>query len=135
MKVAIESPVFLEKIQGEICVPIQPTCGSFRYFMVLVDTSVRWSHVRLIMHSQYCICKIFYSIDTIKGTIPEQYNKDNRLDNAGKFISQSFNDYYISIGINVEYLITHTHTQNGPAESFIKRFELIARPLLIKIKE
>jgi hypothetical protein len=39
---------FLECIQGDICVPIQPLCGPFRYFVVLIDTSTRWSHVCLL---------------------------------------------------------------------------------------
>ncbi|WJZ86250.1 hypothetical protein VitviT2T_005726 [Vitis vinifera] len=37
-------------------------------------------------------------------------------------------------GINIEHPVTHTHTQNGLAESFIKRLQLIARPLLMKTK-
>ena len=34
MKVKIESPAFLERIHGDICGPIHPPSGSFRYFMV-----------------------------------------------------------------------------------------------------
>jgi hypothetical protein len=57
-----------------------------------------------------------------------------RIDNAGEFISQAFYDYCRSIGINVERLIAHTHTQNGLVDSFIKQIQLIARPLLMKTK-
>jgi hypothetical protein len=35
---------------------------------------------------------------------------------------------------DVEYPVAHTHTQNGLIESFIKRFQMIARPLLMKTK-
>ena len=38
------------------------------------------------------------------------------------------------IGINVQHPIAHVHSQNGLAESFIKRLQLIARPLLLKSK-
>ena len=38
-KVLVESPTFLERIQGDICGPIHPPCGPFRYFMVLIDAS------------------------------------------------------------------------------------------------
>jgi hypothetical protein len=38
----------------------------------------------------------------------------------------------MSIGIKVEHPVTHVHTQNGLAESLIKRLQLIARPLLMK---
>ena len=40
----------------------------------------------------------------------------------------------MSVRINIEHPIAHTHTQNDLAESFIKRFQLIARPLLMKTK-
>ena len=40
----------------------------------------------------------------------------------------------MSIEINIEHPITHTHTQNGLAKSFIKHLQLIARPLLMKTK-
>jgi hypothetical protein len=56
------------------------------------------------------------------------------MDNAGEFTSQTFYDYCMSIGINVEHPVAHTHTQNGLVESFIKRLQLIARPLLMKSK-
>jgi hypothetical protein len=41
-KVILESLSFLQRIQGDICGPIHPTCGPFRYFMVLIDASIRW---------------------------------------------------------------------------------------------
>ena len=36
-EVEYESPTFLECIQGDICGPIHPPSGPFRYFMVLID--------------------------------------------------------------------------------------------------
>jgi hypothetical protein len=47
-KIHAESLRFLERIQGDICGHIQPLCDPFRYFMVLIDTSTRWSHVCLL---------------------------------------------------------------------------------------
>ena len=40
----------------------------------------------------------------------------------------------MSLGIEVQYPVAHTHTQNGLAESFIKHLQWIARPLLIRTK-
>jgi hypothetical protein len=57
-----------------------------------------------------------------------------RLDNAGKFTSQAFNDYCMYVGIVVEHPVTHVHKQNGLAGSLIKRLQLIARPLIMKTK-
>ena len=48
LKVDSDTPQFLERIQGDICGPIDPTSGPFRYFMVLVDASTSWSHVCLL---------------------------------------------------------------------------------------
>ena len=56
------------------------------------------------------------------------------LNNAGEFTSQTFIDYCLLVGINIEHPIAHTHTQNDLAESFIKRLQLIARALLMKTK-
>ncbi|GJW15632.1 disease resistance CC-NBS-LRR class family protein [Tanacetum coccineum] len=57
-----------------------------------------------------------------------------RLDNDGEFISQAFNDYCMSVGIVVEHPVAHVYTQNGLAESLIKRLQLIARPLIVRTK-
>ena len=38
----------------------------------------------------------------------------------------------MSVGISVEHPVAYMHTQNGLAESLIKRLQLIARPLLLR---
>ena len=48
VKVTKETINFLERIQGDICGPIHLPCGTFRYFMVLIDASTIWSHVCLL---------------------------------------------------------------------------------------
>ena len=40
----------------------------------------------------------------------------------------------MSIGIDIEHHVAHTHTQNGLAKSLIKKLQIIARPLLMKSK-
>ena len=47
-KIVSESLAFLERIQGDIYGPIHPPSGPFRYFIVLIDASARWSHVCLV---------------------------------------------------------------------------------------
>ena len=56
------------------------------------------------------------------------------MDNAAEFSSKAFNDYCMALGINVEHSVPYVHTQNGLAESLIKRVKLIARPLLQNCK-
>jgi hypothetical protein len=52
------------------------------------------------------------------------------LDNATKFSSRAFNDYCMAQEIEVQHSVMYVHTQNGLAESLIKRIKLITRPLL-----
>jgi len=52
------------------------------------------------------------------------------MDNAAEFSSRAFNDYCMALGIQVHHSVPYVHTQNGLAESLIKRIKLIARPLL-----
>ena len=70
----------------------------------------------------------------LRAQFPDYPIKTIRLDNVGEFTSQTLNDYCMSIEINVEHPVAHVHTQNGLAESLIKRLQLIARPLLMKTK-
>ena len=52
------------------------------------------------------------------------------MDNAAEFSSKAFNDYCMALGVQVQHSVPYVHTQNGLAESLIKRIKLIARPLL-----
>ena len=56
------------------------------------------------------------------------------MDNAAEFTSRAFNDYCTALGIQVQHSVPYVHTQNGLAESLIKRVKLIARPLLMNCK-
>jgi len=131
-KVGPEAPSFLERIQGDICGPITPPCGPFRYFMVLIDASTRWSHVSLLATRNVAFARLLAQIIQLRANFPDYQIRRIRLDNAGEFTSQTFNDYCMSIGITVEHPVAHVHTQNGLAESLIKRLQLIARPLLMR---
>jgi len=56
------------------------------------------------------------------------------MGNAGEFRSKAFDDYCLAMGIKVEHSVPHVHTQNGLAESLIKRIKWIARLLLQNCK-
>ena len=53
---------------------------------------------------------------------------------VGELTSQSFDDYCMTLGIDVEHHVSHVRTQNGLAEAFIKQMKLITRALLVKTK-
>lgn len=134
VKLDKESHVFLERIQGDICVLIHPPCGPFHYFMVLIDASRRWSHVYLLSTRNEAFARFIAQKIRLRAQFPDYTSKKVRLDNAGEFMSLAFNDYCMSIGIDVEHLVAHVHTQNGLAESLIKRLQLIARLLIVRTK-
>ena len=53
------------------------------------------------------------------------------MDNAKEFRSHAFEDYCIASGITLTYSVPYEHSQNGMAEAFIKKIQLVARPLLL----
>jgi hypothetical protein len=62
LKILAEPLRFLERIQGDICGPIEPSSGPFRYFMVLIDASTRWSHVCLLSTRNHVFTKLMSQI-------------------------------------------------------------------------
>ena len=114
------------------CGPIQPECGPFKYFKVLVDASTRWSHVVLLSTRNVAFAKLLAQIIRLRAHHPDHPIKSIRLDNAGEFSSKAFDDYCMSIGIDVEHPVPHVHTQNGLAEATIKRLQMVARALVMR---
>jgi hypothetical protein len=92
---------FLERIQCDICGLIQPLCGPFRYFMVLIDASTRWSHVCLLSTWNHGFAKFMTEVIRLKANFSEHRIKSIRLDNDAEFLSRAFNDYCMTQGIQV----------------------------------
>jgi len=128
LKIKAEPLTFLERIQGDICGPIHPLTGPFRYFMVLIDAPTRWSHICLLSTRNHAFARFIAQIIKLRAHYPDNPIKSIRMDNAAEFSSKAFNDYCMAQGINVEHLVPYIHTQE--AESLNKRGKLIARPLL-----
>ena len=53
------------------------------------------------------------------------------MDNAQKFRSYAFENYCTTTWIILTYSVPYEHSQNGLAEAFIKKIQLIAMPLLL----
>ena len=75
LKIKAESLGFLERIQGDICGPIHPLSGPFRYFMVLIDASTRWSHVCLLSTRNHAFAKFIAQIIKLRVSLPENGTK------------------------------------------------------------
>ena len=94
--------------------------------MVLIDASTKWSHVCLLSTRNVPFARFLALIIRLRAQFPDYSIRKIHLDNVGEFTSQTFNDYCMSIGIDVEHPVAHTYTQNSLAESLIKRFQIIA---------
>jgi hypothetical protein len=110
LKIHAETLRFLKRIQGDICGPIQPLYGHFRYFMVLIDTSTRWSHVCLLSTCNHIFTKFMTQVIRLKANYPEYRIKNIYMDNAAEFSSQAFNDYCMAQGIEVQHSVPYIHT-------------------------
>jgi hypothetical protein len=96
IKIKVEPLKFLKRIQGDICGPIKSLSGPFRYFMILIDASTRWSHVCLLLTRNYAFVKFITQVIRLKANYPEYRLQFVKLDNATKFSLRAFNDYYMT---------------------------------------
>ena len=100
--------------------------------MVLVDASTPRLHVCLLSTRNAAFAKLLKQIIRLWPHYPDHFIKSIRLDNAGVFTSKTFDDYCMSIGIDVEHPVPHVHTQNGLAEAAIKRIQMVTRTLVMR---
>ena len=98
--------------------------------MVLIDASTRWSHVSLLSTRNHAFAKIVAQVIKLKAQYPKHQIRSIQMDNAAEFSSRASNEYCMALGIQVQHSVPYVHTQNGLAESLIKRVKLIARLLL-----
>jgi IS30 family transposase len=83
-------------------------------------------HVCLLSTRNHAFAKIMSQIIKLKANFSKHRIQSIRMDNAAEFSSHAFNDYCIAMGIEVQHYVPYVHTQNGLAESLIKRIKLIA---------
>ena len=105
--------MFLECIQGDICGLIHQPCKPYRYFIVLIDALTRWSHVSLLWSHYLAFERLLAQLIRLWAHILDYLIKKICLNNASEYTSQTFNDYCMSFGINVEHPIAHVHAQNN----------------------
>ena len=124
---------FLERLHADVCGPIDPPSGPFRFFLVIIDASSKQSQISLLSRRNLVFPRILAHILKLKAQFPEHPIKVLRVDNAGEFFtSKIFEDFCMATGIDTKYPSTHVHFQNDIAKSVIKRIQMIARPLLMQ---
>jgi hypothetical protein len=80
LKIHAEPLKFFECIQGDICDPVQPLCGPFTYFMVLVYSSTKWSHVCLLSTCNHAFTKFMMQVIRLKVNYLEYRIKSIHID-------------------------------------------------------
>lgn len=127
-----QPPRFLERLHMDICGPINPPSGPFRYFQVLVCSSGKFEVTQLLSSKNQAFARLLTQLIRLRSQFPDYPIKTLRCDNAAEYTSALFDDYCAASGITLTYSTAHVHTQNGAAEAAIKRIQLIARPLLMQ---
>lgn len=63
----------------------------------------------------------------------DHFVKSIRLDNAKEFTSYNFDNYCMSIEVDVKHHVPHIYIQNGLAETTIKKLQMVAWALVMHI--
>ena len=84
----------------------------------------------LLSTRNHAFAKTIAQVIKLKVQHSEHQIHSIRTDDATEFSSHAFTDYCMAFGIQVQHSVPYVRTQNGLAESLIKRIKLIARPLL-----
>lgn len=127
-----ELPPPLYRIHGDICGPINPPSGAFKYYFVLIDASGSHLEVSLLPTRNMVFPKLLAILIKYRNHFPDFPIKYLRMDNALEFRSHAFEDYCTATGITLTYSVPYEHSQNGLAEAFIKKIQLVTRPLLLQ---
>lgn len=81
---------------------MHPSYELFKYFAVLIDASTRYSHVFLSSTCNWLACaRLLAQLIQLIAHLDYPIKKSN-LGNVGEFTSHAFNEYCMSIGIDVE---------------------------------
>ena len=83
--------------------------------MILIDASSRWSRVCLLFTRNVAFARLLSQMIKLEHNSKVILLRQLHLDNVGEFSSQTFIEYYVLVGINIDHPIAHTHTQNGLA--------------------
>jgi hypothetical protein len=127
-KIVYTIPKFLEQLNADVCGPIKPASGPFRFFLAIGDSLSKWSQISLLSTRNLVFARILANVMKLREQFPNNPIQTFRVDRAGEFTSQAFDDYCMAAGIEAQYPIPYVHFQNRIAESLIKRIQMTSRP-------
>jgi Reverse transcriptase (RNA-dependent DNA polymerase)/GAG-pre-integrase domain/Zinc knuckle len=123
---------FMSRLHIDICGPIHPPSGPYRYFMPIIEERSRKATVILLQTKNEAFINILKTVFALQTKFPSHPLQSIRLDNAAEFQSKSFLQYCSAHGICLEFSTAYEHQQNGLAENYIKRIQHIARSMLMQ---
>ena len=124
-KTRFKRPEFMEMLFMDICGPINPPCGPFRYFQVVVEATGRYEITKLLSSKNQAFPRLLTQLIQLKNQYPDNKIKEIRTDNASEYSSTLFDKYCETQGIVVQHSVEYQHFQNGLAELTIKKLQLI----------
>jgi hypothetical protein len=126
-----EAPGIKKDFQIDVHGPINPSCGPFRYFMVIICRHSRRSYVYLLATKDVVQAQMVKFVIKMKNQNPDRPIRSLRFDNAAEFISITMKKFLDSLGIAHETCVPYAHSQNRSAEAHVKRLQQVARTLLM----
>lgn len=96
-----------------------------------MDASGSRYEISLLTTQNLAFPKLLAILIRYKNQFPYHPNKYLQMDNAMEFRSHTLEDYCIATGITLTYCVPYEHFHNGLAKAFIKKIQLITRPLLL----
>ena len=114
----------------DVCGPINPPCGPFRYYQAIKDESNIFRKVELLTTRNDVMPKLLVNIIHFKAHFPQYPIKRIRVDNAGEYLSKSMEEFCKANGTDLEVSVAYAH--NTGAENMVKLIQMIARPMLLR---
>jgi hypothetical protein len=78
--------------------------------MVLIDASTRWSYVCFLSTCNHAFAKIITQVIRLRAHNPKHQIQSIQINNAAEFFSKAFNDYCMTLGIQVQHSVLYVHT-------------------------
>lgn len=119
-----DRPLF--RVHADICGPLPPGFGSFRYFIPFIDDYSRYIWI-FFLKSRSDAVKAFDEFRLAAEKYLGFPLSSLRVDNAPELVSGAFELYCKAHGISYERPVPDAHQQNGVAERAIQTIELSPR--------
>lgn len=122
----------LDLVHSDVCGPVSiSSLGGARYFITFIDDFLRYGWVHIIQKKS----KAFHVFHEFKALVERQTGrqiKSLRIDNGGEYDSNVFHDFCTQEGIQRQFSVPYSPSQNGVAERRNKSLQEMAWAMLIQ---